>query len=125
MKNNAWRGKGGFLIFIGLVVAVIIGLSGSDSSTSSAAQTVQPRESVRQLDVSNATRVNTVNTDETNLSNSNYYTNTAGNSVHSPAYSRDSSIPAGASARCRDGSFSFSQSRRGTCSHHGGVGEWL
>ena len=29
--------------------------------------------------------------------------------------------PAGATARCRDGSYSFSQHRRGTGSHHGGV----
>lgn len=34
------------------------------------------------------------------------------------------SAPAGASARCRDGSLSYSQSRRGTCSHHGGVAVW-
>jgi hypothetical protein len=33
--------------------------------------------------------------------------------------------PAGATAQCSDGSYSFSQSRRGTCSHHGGVGTWL
>ena len=33
--------------------------------------------------------------------------------------------PSGASAVCRDGSVSFSASRRGTCSHHGGVAEWL
>ena len=33
--------------------------------------------------------------------------------------------PAGATARCRDGTYSFSQHRRGTCSHHGGVAEWL
>ena len=58
-----------------------------------------------------------------NLSNDNYYINTAGNKVHSPAYSN--TVPAGASARCIDGSYSFSQSRRGTCSHHGGVAEWL
>jgi len=57
------------------------------------------------------------------LSNDNSYVNSAGNKVHSPAYS--SSIPAGASARCGDGTYSFSQSRRGTCSHHGGVREWL
>lgn len=57
------------------------------------------------------------------LSNDNYYTNTAGNAVHSPAHSP--SVPAGASARCRDGTYSFSQSRRGACSHHGGVAEWL
>lgn len=34
-------------------------------------------------------------------------------------------IPSGASAICRDGTYSFSQSRRGTCSHHGGVAKWL
>lgn len=33
--------------------------------------------------------------------------------------------PAGATAQCRDGSYSFSQHRRGTCSHHGGVARWL
>lgn len=32
---------------------------------------------------------------------------------------------AGVSAQCRDGTYSFSQSRRGTCSHHGGVAERL
>ncbi len=57
------------------------------------------------------------------LSNDNHYTNTYGNEVHSPAYSE--SIPVGASAQCRDGTYSFSQSRRGTCSHHGGVAKWL
>ncbi len=57
------------------------------------------------------------------LSNDNYYTNTYGNKVHSPAYSE--TIPVGASAKCRDGTYSFSQSRRGTCSHHGGVAKWL
>lgn len=33
--------------------------------------------------------------------------------------------PEGASAKCRDGTYSFSQTRRGTCSHHGGVAVWL
>jgi Protein of unknown function (DUF3761) len=32
--------------------------------------------------------------------------------------------PAGASALCKDGSFSYSQSRSGTCSQHGGVAVW-
>lgn len=58
------------------------------------------------------------------LSNDNYYTNSQGDRVHSPAYSMDGSVPDGASARCRDGTYSFSQSRRGTCSHHGGVDAW-
>lgn len=35
------------------------------------------------------------------------------------------SVPAGASAICRDGTYSYSQNRRGTCSHHGGVAKWL
>ncbi len=57
------------------------------------------------------------------LSNDNHYTNVDGNEVHSPAYAP--SVPPGASARCRDGTYSFSQNRRGTCSHHGGVETWL
>jgi len=31
----------------------------------------------------------------------------------------------GASARCKDGTFSYSKSKRGICSWHGGVAEWL
>lgn len=61
----------------------------------------------------------------TTLSNSNTYVNTAGNTVHSPAYTSDDSIPVGASAQCKDGTYSFSQSSRGTCSHHGGVSRRL
>ncbi|WP_328602785.1 DUF3761 domain-containing protein [Nocardia terrae] len=33
--------------------------------------------------------------------------------------------PNGATARCKDGEYSFSKHRSGTCSHHGGVAEWL
>lgn len=65
----------------------------------------------------------TVTTKGTGLSNGNYYTNSVGNEVHSPAYSN--SVPAGASAICGDGTYSFSQSTRGTCSHHSGVAKWL
>lgn len=35
------------------------------------------------------------------------------------------SVPAGACAECNDGTYSYSQNRRGTCSHHGGVKRWL
>ena len=28
-------------------------------------------------------------------------------------------------AICRDGTYSYSQTHQGTCSHHGGVAEWL
>lgn len=57
-------------------------------------------------------------------SSSDYYTNAYGNRVRRPTFS-DSGPPAGASAQCGDGSYSFSQSRRGTCSHHGGVARWF
>lgn len=57
------------------------------------------------------------------LSNDNHYTNSDGNLVHSPAFS--DSVPSGATARCNDGTYSFSQHRQGTCSHHGGVAQWL
>lgn len=52
-----------------------------------------------------------------------HYTNSRGRRVQSPT--RYSNAPAGATALCRDGTYSFSQSRRGTCSHHGGVAKWL
>lgn len=50
----------------------------------------------------------------------NGYINSQGNYVPSP-----SSDPTGATAKCSDGTYSYSQSRRGTCSHHGGVAIWL
>ena len=34
-------------------------------------------------------------------------------------------VPEGASARCRDGTYSFSRHHSGTCSRHGGVAQWL
>jgi hypothetical protein len=51
------------------------------------------------------------------------YENSAGNIVCKPEESPTQ--PSGASARCEDGTYSFSESRSGTCSHHGGVTEWL
>lgn len=52
-----------------------------------------------------------------------YYTNSYGERVQSPTHYN--SQPKGATALCRDGTYSFSRSRRGTCSHHGGVAQWL
>jgi hypothetical protein len=53
------------------------------------------------------------------------YVNSSGARIHVPAHTADGSMPAGASAHCRDGTYSFSAHRRGTCSHHGGVAQWL
>jgi Protein of unknown function (DUF3761) len=41
------------------------------------------------------------------------------------ASSPGASAPPGATARCRDGTYSFSTHHSGTCSHHGGVAAWL
>ena len=40
---------------------------------------------------------------DTNLSNDNYYTNSDGSQVHSPADSTNGQVPAGATAQCNDG----------------------
>jgi hypothetical protein len=50
------------------------------------------------------------------------YTNSSGHQVHRPM--RATSPPAGWTAQCRDGSYSFSEHHRGTCSRHGGVASW-
>jgi hypothetical protein len=49
-----------------------------------------------------------------------YYLNVSGHCVHSP-----SSSPIGATAHCRDGTYSYSEHASGTCSHHGGVLVWI
>ncbi|MEV6877007.1 DUF3761 domain-containing protein [Amycolatopsis sp. NPDC051128] len=49
-----------------------------------------------------------------------YYRNSDGNCIHRP-----SDNPSGATALCKDGSYSYSQHRSGTCSGHGGVRTWL
>jgi hypothetical protein len=51
------------------------------------------------------------------------YINVSGHCVHRPVNAPGA--PSGASAKCRDGTFSFSEHRQGTCSHHGGVEQWL
>lgn len=33
--------------------------------------------------------------------------------------------PSGATAKCKDGSYSMSKTHSGSCSHHGGVAQWL
>ena len=53
------------------------------------------------------------------------YINSQGERVPSPMRTADGQPPPGATAHCRDGTFSFSRARQGTCSHHGGVADWL
>ncbi len=64
-------------------------------------------------------------TDESQLKEHGHYKNKKGEDVHSPAHTESGAAPNGATAKCRDGTYSFSRSRSGTCSRHGGVGAWL
>src|SRR5262249_51919687 len=73
-----------------------------NSSSASTAQTAQP---------------------QTNCRHDGTYVNPQGQSVKRPEDC--SAAPQGATAQCRDGSYSFSTNRRGTCSHHRGVAKWL
>ncbi len=82
--------------------------SNSPQTTSSTTQ--KPSSGTQQNADQNATKTHT-------------YKNSSGQLVQSPT--KSSSVPAGATAQCRDGSYSFSQNHRGTCSHHGGVAKWL
>src|SRR5215472_286695 len=61
--------------------------------------------------------------DEADLSRHDCYINHDGNLVHRPANDTNGP-PRGATAWCRDGTYSFSQHHDGTCSHHGGVANW-
>ena len=62
---------------------------------------------------------------ESQLSEHRHYVNKDHNVVHSPAHSVNGLVPVGAVAKCGDSSYSFSRHARGTCSHHGGVMNWL
>jgi hypothetical protein len=42
-----------------------------------------------------------------------------------PVKTADGTAPQGATAKCQDGTYSFSASHKGTCSHHGGVDAWI
>lgn len=130
--TKPWWKKKRYLIPIGVIALLSFsGDSGKIEPSQKVAPVVQNVQSASYSTNATASKLHdstqTVNSlakpTEASLSNDNYYTNTAGNQVHSPAYSN--SVPAGASALCRDGTYSFSQSRRGTCSHHGGVSQWL
>jgi hypothetical protein len=103
----------------------------TSSTTGSSATTATTRSAItttttRPVSTTTTTRpVSTTTTTQPSLSNDDYYTNVDGNSVHSPAQTSNGQAPAGATAQCRDGSYSFSQHRSGTCSGHGGVDRWL
>jgi hypothetical protein len=52
-----------------------------------------------------------------------HYVNSSGACVPRPTVA--AAPPSGATAKCVDGEYSFSQHHQGTCSGHGGVAQWL
>ncbi|HEX3847352.1 MAG TPA: DUF3761 domain-containing protein [Steroidobacteraceae bacterium] len=46
-------------------------------------------------------------------------------SKSAPTATASNTDPTGATAKCKDGSYSHSQHHSGSCSSHGGVAEWL
>lgn len=140
-NQRKWYQKKRYMIPTALIGLSFVFGGGTDSATTTTSNTLNytettnssvvdtktkplpsPEEIRASLEVEKKTEVQPASSPS--LSNDNYYTNVDGESVHSPAYTSDNSIPAGASARCRDGTYSFSKNRRGTCSHHGGVSTW-
>ncbi len=125
-KGAAPRSKKVWWIGGGIAALIVVGAAANSSSNSSApAGVVLPASQTANVAQQvSAPTAPTIPTAPSGLSNDNYYTNSNGQEVHSPAYSNDG-VPAGATAECNDGTYSFSQHRSGTCSHHGGVMEWL
>jgi hypothetical protein len=52
-----------------------------------------------------------------------YYLNSDGNCIQRPQQA--ATALSGTTAQCKDGTYSFSQHRQGTCSGHHGVAQWL
>jgi hypothetical protein len=65
-----------------------------------------------------------VTPNENDLGRHGCYHNRFGDERHVPAPDAKG-VPQGATARCRDGDYSFSAHHSGTCSSHKGVAEWL
>jgi hypothetical protein len=86
-------------------------------------QLVSQSQSTSQPSTANTTADTKPKQDTPKCTTNGPYVNSKGQTVSRPE--NCSAAPKGATAQCRDGSYSFSQSRRGTCSHHGGVAKWL
>jgi len=110
----------------GVVFAVIVASAagGANTPTSNTPSVPVPQTANIAQQVAQSTVQPQAQIQQDTLSNNNTYVNSDGNTIYSPAYS-NSGVPVGATAQCRDGTYSFSQHRSGTCSHHGGVMQWL
>jgi len=108
------------------LLLISLAAAGCNTTTSYQPQTLPAQQQSALPTQINSSETLPNQSQNTGLSNDNTYQNSQGNTVYSPAYElKPDVVPEGASARCADRTYSFSQSRRGTCSHHGGVSEWL
>lgn len=48
-----------------------------------------------------------------------------GAAAAAPAAAASGAAPEGATAKCKDGSYSTAKNHKGACSKHGGVSDWL
>lgn len=110
---------------LALGILGVVAVSGANTSAPSSQSAAVVNSQQQQVSQSAPVSAQQPTQPQAPLSNNDYYTNSSGNTVHSPAYSETDAIPAGATAQCRDGTYSFSQHRSGTCSYHGGVAQWL
>ena len=128
-SRRKWWVLGG-MAFVAMVAVAAVGNSNTQISAAPQPQTqiqTQTASVVRQIDPpapQPQVQPRQQQQQQNTSSNDNYYVNSDGNTVRSPAYS-NSGVPAGATAQCWDGTYSFSQHRGGTCSYHGGVIQWL
>jgi hypothetical protein len=110
------------LVLVGLLLPAVQSFGQAAQQTPATASQSTQSDKSKATDKKQSTKAANVESDK-EPSKPQYYTNSAGQRVQSPT--KASAAPKGATAQCRDGSYSFSQSRRGTCSHHGGVASWL
>jgi hypothetical protein len=117
-KGRLWRGKmkgASLSVIVAITLASTIFWGGIVSAT----------PSVARYSNSPTVEVKCTRSDEGNLTRHGCYINRYGNSVHRPSRTHNGAPPAKATARCGDGTYSFSQHASGTCSHHRGVQSWL
>ncbi|WP_343160927.1 DUF3761 domain-containing protein [Dyella sp. S184] len=117
MRLPELAGNPGKLMYRQLILAAALGLACAFAAPAPAYQ-LAPSPPAQQTQ-------QTAPAHDDRLIESGSYVNKAGNTVHRPAHTVSGNAPTGATAQCRDSSYSFSQSHRGTCSHHGGVSRWL
>ena len=126
--ERKWYQKKRYILGFSLAVLFVVGALGSSAPVPAppAPSPVAPQVAGASYAAAPAVRESGQNADfSTGTPNAAYYTNVDGISVPSPAYSANGEAPAGATARCRDATYSSSLHRRGTCSGHGGVADWL